>query len=55
MQTEQLKIIYVIMVRKYIATFYWSAFTKPGQWAVMYLCVRGIYQARTVSRHVFVC
>ena len=24
------------------ATFYWSAHTKLGKWAVMYLCVKGI-------------
>jgi hypothetical protein len=33
--------------RKYIrlvqpATFYWSACSKPGMWALMYLCVRGV-------------
>ena len=25
----------------YHATFDWSACTKPGKWAVMYLCIRG--------------
>ena len=25
-----------------LTTFYWSACTKPGKWAVMYLYVRGI-------------
>ena len=25
--------------------FYWSASTKPGNWAVMYLCVKGIHFA----------
>ena len=24
------------------ATFYWGACSRPGKWAVMYLCVRGI-------------
>jgi hypothetical protein len=24
------------------ATFYWSACTKPGKWAVLYLCIKGI-------------
>ena len=23
--------------------FYWSACVKPGKWAIMYMCVRGIY------------
>ena len=24
-------------------SFYWSAFAKPGKWAFIYLCVRGIH------------
>ena len=29
-------------VHKTLPTFYWSVCTKPGMWAVIYLCVRGI-------------
>ena len=34
-----------------------SVHTKPGKWAIMYLCARSIgpYQARKMSGHVFVC
>ena len=40
-----------------INKFHRSVHTKPGKWAVMYLCARNIgpYQARKVSGHVFVC
>ena len=29
--------------------------SKPGKWTVVYVCVRGIYQARKVNSRVFVC
>jgi hypothetical protein len=25
-----------------LATFYWRAYSKPWQWAVMYMCVRSV-------------
>ena len=31
-------------------TFYWSACTKPGKWAVMYLCVRGTFYWSACTR-----
>ena len=35
--------------------FYWRVCTKPGNWPVMYMCVKSLYQARKLTGHVYVC